>query len=154
MKITPYLRPELVILELRAKGTNDIVRSLVNRAVELGVVANPEVLEALLLNREAGHTTAMGGGIAVPHATVPSMERPIILVAVAPEGAEFGDAGADPVYLFLLLLSPEDQAGLHIKLLARITRLVRHPAFLDRLRAARSNVELIAELESIDSEHL
>ncbi len=111
-------------------------------------------LEGLLLSQEAVHTTAMGAGVAIPHATMAGLDYPALMVALAPGGTDFGPTGLDPVHLFFLLLSPEDQMGLHIKLLARITRLIRHPGFIERLRSARSSTELIEEFERVDADHV
>jgi PTS system nitrogen regulatory IIA component len=154
MKLSPYLTPELVTLDLRARDLPEAIAALVERVRALGVVEDSAALSALLLSQEARHTTAMGDGVAIPHATLAGLERPVLMVAVAREGADFGPIGLDPVHLFFLLLSPEDQTGLHIKILARITRLIRHPDFVGRLRRARSSAELIEEIERVDAEHL
>lgn len=154
MRLSPYLRPDLVLLEFRAEGLEDAIHTLVAFAGEVGVVSDTAALENALIGRESAHSTIMGDGVAVPNATVPGLERPVLILAVAPEGAEFGPYGSDPVHLFLVLLSPKDQAGLHIKLLARITRLISHPGLIARLLAARSSAELVEELEIVDAQHV
>lgn len=154
MKLHPYLNADAVLLDLRADGPTEVILALVERAREVGITKSTERLAEALLSREAEHTTAMGDGVAIPHATVAGVERPVLMVAVAPEGADFGPVGLDPVFLFLLLVSPEDQMGLHIKLLARIARLIRHRGLVERLRRSRTGVELIDELVKVDAEHV
>jgi PTS system nitrogen regulatory IIA component len=154
MRLRQYIRPELVVVDLEAEGVRDAIRALVDRIRDQDFVRDPESLEKILLAREAVHTTAMGNGVAVPHATIPGLERPTIMVAVAPAGVRFGPVGLDPVRVFFLLLSPPNQTGLHIKLLARIARLVRHPGLITRLEQANSAADLLEELERVDAEHV
>src|SRR5690606_7924762 len=133
MKLREYLRPELIVLDLEARDSAEVIRTLVRRMTEREAVADPPAVTQALLARETVHTTAMGNGVAVPHATVAGLERPVLLVAVAREGVRYGPAGLEPIRVFFLLLSPPDRTGLHIKLLARIARLVRHPGLVERL---------------------
>ncbi|HEX7050255.1 MAG TPA: PTS sugar transporter subunit IIA [Longimicrobiales bacterium] len=154
MRLREYLRPELVLLDLTARGVRDAIHVLVERLREQGIIGDAADLEEALLAREAAHTTAMGSGVAVPHATVPGLERPVIMVAIAPEGTTFGPVGLDPVRVFFVLLSPPNQTGLHIKLLARIARLVRRPGFIARLERATTPDAVLAEVERVDAGHV
>lgn len=132
----------------------DAIHTLVDRIGAERVIGDPEALEQSLLAREAAHTTAMGSGVAVPHATVVGLDRPIVMLAVAPHGVAFGPVGLDPVHVFFVLLSPPNQTGLHIKLLARIARLVRHPGLISHLQNAGSKQSMLEELERVDAGHV
>ncbi len=154
MRLSEYLRPELVVLDLKARGVNDSIHALVGRMAAQHVVGDPAALEDALLAREAAHTTAMGSGVAVPHATVAGLDRPIVMVAISKEGVAFGPVGLDPVHVFFVLLSPPNQSGLHIKLLARIARLVRHPGFIPDLRRAGTPDTVLEKLERVDAGHV
>lgn len=154
MRLSDFLRPELVILDLRARGVEDAIHTLVDRLHGEGVVSDRDALEHSLLEREAVHTTALGHGVAVPHTTLPQLEEPVVLVAVAPDGTAFGPTGLDPVKVFFLLLSPANRTGGHIKLLARICRLVRHPGFIEGLGRAESVDALLDEVGRVDRAHV
>lgn len=154
MKLLEYLRPELIVLDLEARDSAEVIRTLVHRITEREAVADPAAVTQALLAREAAHTTAMGNGVAVPHATVAGLDRPLLLVAVSRDGVRYGPAGAEPVRVFFLLLSPPERAGLHIKLLARIARLVRHPGLVRRLEDADSPDAVFQELERVDAQHV
>lgn len=154
MRLSEYIRPELVIPDLETTGVRDTLHALVDRLQQHGIVADPDALEESLLARESVHTTAMGHGVAVPHATLAGLERPLVLVAVAPGGTAFGPTGLDPVRIFFLLLSPVDRTSLHIKLLARICRLVRHPGFIDRLGEAGGADAILDEVGRVDGAHV
>lgn len=154
MRLHEYIEPDLVILDLKAQGVPDTIHTLVKRLRDSGAIADPAALEEALLSREAVHTTAMGHGVAVPHATLAGLEHPLVLVAVAPDGTAFGPTGLDPVRVFFLLLSPVDRTSVHIKLLARICRLVRHPGFIEQLEHADSVERLLDEIERVDGAHV
>jgi len=154
MKLLEYLRPEHIVLDLEARDSAEVIQTLVRRIPELEAVADPATVTEMLLAREAAHTTAMDNGVAVPHGTVAGLERPLLLVAVSREGVRYGPAGLEPIRVFFLLLSPPEQAGLHIKLLARIARLVRHPGLLERLEGATSPGAVFQELERVDAQHV
>ncbi len=152
MRLSDYLQPDLVTLDLPAGDIETVLRHLATVLEEAGVVSDAEPLTEALREREAAHTTAMEGGVAIPHATVPALERPVLLIAVAPDGTDFGPPELDPVRLFFLLLSPPERARLHIKILARIVRLLRHPGTLDRLKQASTTETLLDEIERVEAQ--
>lgn len=156
MRLTDYLEPELVLLDLRTRGVDDTLHAFVERLADSGRVNHADQVERALADRESTHTTSLGNGVALPHATIAGLDRPLILVGVSPEGVPFGpdDAEAPPERLFFVLLSPENQAGTHIKLLARIVRLVRIPEFVDSLVGAGSGAALIDRIERVDAQHV
>lgn len=156
MRLTDYLEPELVVLDLDTVGVEDTLRRLATHLTDAGRVPDTAEVTAALLRREESHTTSLGNGVALPHATLDRIERPLILVATAPDGIRFGPDrdGQQHDRLFFLLLSPADAAGTHIKMLARIVRLVRAPAFVERLVAADTAEGLVAEVAREDGLHV
>lgn len=153
MRLSPYLRPDLILTDLEGRDVTQVIRSLSRHLAEnLRGVEENEV-ERGLLEREASHTTSMGHGVAIPHATIPGLDGPVLMVARADEVVPFGPAETDPVWLFFVLLSPPDREREHIKLLARICRCVRHPGFMDELRDARDADAILSIIEQADGEH-
>jgi mannitol/fructose-specific phosphotransferase system IIA component (Ntr-type) len=82
------------------------------------------------------------------------MPEPVLMVALAPEPIQFGPSDTDPVGVFFVLLSPPGHEGQHIKLLARICRLVRHPGFMDELRSATDGDTAVEVIERVDKLHV
>ena len=156
MRLSQYLEPELVLTDLDADGVEDTVEAMVRCLHDAGRIDDPDRVRAAVLERERSHTTALGNGVALPHATVAGLDAPRVVVAIAPDGVPFGpaDREAEPERLFFMLLSPMDQAGAHIKLLARIVRLVRRRDFVEALIDARSSDEVVEEIEREDALHV
>ncbi len=153
MRLREYLQSDLVLPGLRAKSSGEALRTLARAVAEKGVVSDADALGDRLEAREAAHTTCLGNGVAVPHTTVDEMNRSLVVVALAPEGVPFGTP-PEPVRVLFLLLSPPDRSSQHIKILARLARLVRHPGFVDRLVRADTPEAVLAEVERVDAEHV
>lgn len=159
MRLSRYLDPERVLTELETTGMEDTITTMIDHLSGTGHVTDRTRVLDSVLERERGHTTSLGNGVAIPHATVSGVESPVITVATAPDGIPFGPAlhgGAEPVpdRLFFLLLSPLEAAGTHIKILARIVRLVRSDDFVRKLIAADSGAALVEEIQREDALHV
>lgn len=154
MRITEFIDPELVITGLTADGVAETLDRFVERLHAHGLTDEPDTLRELLRERESAHTTCLGNGVAIPHATAPELQRTVILVATAPEGVAYGPPADQPVRVFFLLLSPPHRASEHIKLLARIVRLARDPLLLDRLAEAPTGEAVRDELARVERGHV
>ncbi len=127
---------------------------MVSRLHSAGLVKAVEPVVDLLRTRETAHTTTLESGVAIPHSMLQGLDRSLLAIAVAPDGTTFGPPELEPVRLFFLLLSPPDEGGLHIKMLARIVRLLRHPGTLDVLANAPTPEALLAEVERVEAQHV
>jgi mannitol/fructose-specific phosphotransferase system IIA component (Ntr-type) len=152
MRLSEFLRSDFVVSRLEARDVDGVVREVSDRAGAAGVAPGDLVAEKLL-ERERAHSTVMGSGLAIPHATVPGLDEPVIGVALAREPVSFGPPDADPVRVFIVLLSPPGREREHVKILARICRLMRHEDFIDRLEAAEDETGIIDVIEAIDAQH-
>ena len=145
MRVGDFVEPGLIAVDLAATDARGALKALA--ALLQGDAATRDRIERSLWEREEAHTTALASGVAVPHATLPGLPRPVLGIGTSATPIPFG-AGAVPVRLIFLLLSPPEQSQLHIKLLARIARVARRPHFVERLVAARSPTELLQVLEA------
>ena len=154
MRLRDYLRPDLVLTDLAAEDMPSALGRLAERLAGSGAVPSVDTVRERLRAREEAHTTAMGQGLAIPHATLPGLEAPVLLLALAPTAIPFGPPGSEPVRIFFTILSPPDRQGEHIKLLARICRLTKHEGFVEELLEAGSPDEALAIVRRIDEEHV
>jgi PTS system nitrogen regulatory IIA component len=152
MRLSEFLRPDFVVPRLAGRDVEGVIGE-VSACAGAADVAPEEIVALKLLEREKLHTTVMGSGLAIPHATVPGLTEPVIGVALAGEPIAFGPEDADPVRVFIVLLSPPGSEREHVKLLARICRLMRHDRFVDQLEAAEDASGIIRVIEAIDSKH-
>lgn len=154
MRLADYIRSELVLPDLRADDTESTIRRLSQHLADQHVVEDGAEVSQALMERERLHTTVVGHGVAIPHATVCGVESTILLVAVAPDAIRFGPPESEPCRIFFLLLSPPGRESEHIKLLARLSRLVRHPGFVQRLGGATSTEGVLEAIRDVDAQHV
>lgn len=154
MRLRDFLESDFVLLRLEARDVEGVVREVSRHAAEVGV-GSESLIGEKLLEREKVHPTVMGSGLAIPHATVPGIAAPVIGVALSGgDPIAFGAPDQDPVRVFFVLLSPPGHETEHVKLLARICRLVRHEGFVDELESAETREEVLGFIELIDAQHV
>jgi nitrogen PTS system EIIA component len=152
MDFGDLLKIDNVVPNLRAKTKAEVLRQLSERAVVKTGLAPRDVLDALLQREKLG-STGFGHGIAIPHVKMRNLDSIVCIFARLPEPVPFDAADGQPVDLVFLLLGPEHASGDHLKALARISRLVRAPQALERLRAARDREALFAVLTEPATSH-
>ncbi|MEM6732999.1 MAG: PTS sugar transporter subunit IIA [Myxococcota bacterium] len=133
MRITDILSRELVIPDLEAEDKASTLRELsVHLAAQVDEVAEPLVVSSLL-ERERLGSTGVGEGVAIPHTKVAGLKRLIAAFGRSSKGISFDAIDNQPVYLVFVLLVPENSAGVHLKALARVSRLLKDRAFRQSL---------------------
>lgn len=141
MDLSDLLEPEGILPALNAKSKKQALQELASKAAELTGLDSRDVFDTLLQRERLG-STGLGRGIAIPHVKFKSLDQIVCLFGRLVEPIEFESHDDAPVDLIFLLLAPEHASGDHLKALARISRLVREPATLDRLRSAQDVDEL------------
>ncbi len=139
------LLPDGVIPVLPAFGRDAVLRALALAAAER--LDQPAyLLHERLRTREALGSTAFGGGVAIPHARLPGVDRCAAMLARLPEPIDWQASDGQLVDVVVLLVSPETAGADHLKALARISRALRDPATLPALRAADSAAAMQAAI--------
>ncbi|MBN2808051.1 MAG: PTS sugar transporter subunit IIA [Deltaproteobacteria bacterium] len=150
MKITDYLTPELVVAELAETGKEETLKLLAARVAAVFPELSEKGILAVLREREALGSTGIGGGIAIPHGKMAELEKIVVLFARSRQGIDFAAVDGQPVHLFFLLLAPENSAGIHLKTLAQISRMLKNHDFCEQLREAEDGSSLFAMIKQED----
>lgn len=139
------LVPASVVERLSASGRKALFQQLGGIAAQAWSLDATEVTERLA-ERERLGTTAVGGGIAIPHARLPSLDRIVGVVARLVPAVPLDAPDELPVGLVFALLSPMDAGAEHLKALARVSRALRDRSLVEKLRGAGSRDALFALL--------
>jgi len=153
--ISNLLRPEAVAVHLPARTKNSVLKELVGLAQKTGLLYDPAGLLEALIQREELRSTALEGGLAIPHPRRPMpyvSATPLLVVAHTSQGIGFGAADGGLTDLFFLTCSPDDRHHLHV--LARLCRLLRDPRLADDLRQAASPEQIISRLRDAEKDLL
>lgn len=154
LSLADYLRRDLVLCDLPHADKPSVLKALAREvSTRLSTVDEAALLEGLLA-REAEQSTGIGGGLALPHATVAGLEKSLLVVVRAREGVDFAALDSKPVDLLFLLLSPPEAADQHLRLLARLARIFAPEETLERLRSAKGPEELFRMLLEVDARHV
>ncbi len=138
------LDPSLYISDLKNRRKAAALTELVTRAHEAGAVRNPDVLRDTLLLRERVAPSAIGKGVAIPHARSIGVVESRIMVARSRRGIEWDATDGAPVHLVLLVLSPSEASeDAHAELIARAAGVGRLQRHRQRLLDARDFVGIV-----------
>jgi PTS system nitrogen regulatory IIA component len=153
MKISEILTPQRILSDLSGQNKPQILRELAAGVIVDQRDVNLSALTAVLGERERLGSTAIGDGIAIPHGKIVGVKQIVGVFGRSPKGVDFDSLDGKPTYLFFLLVAPEDSASLHLKALARVSRLFRDGAFRDHLMTARDSSEIYRLILEEDSRY-
>ena len=136
-------------MPVSARDKNGVIAELTRHLTNRWGCDYAEVLGAVQ-EREAGGSTGIGFGVAIPHARSAGVPELSLVCGVSPSPVPFDSIDGEPVRLFFLIVGPQSSAGQHVRVLGRIAKLVRHEHIRQRLFKAATpdefyNVLLDAE---------
>jgi nitrogen PTS system EIIA component len=136
MRILDLVPPWAVVDDLRAETKEEVLREL--SEVLAGVVPqlSVETVTSILIDRESLGSTGIGDGVAIPHGKVSGIDRLFAVFGRSRKGVEFHSLDGKPAHLFFLIVAPMNSAGMHLKALARISRLLKDERFRRSLMTA------------------
>lgn len=151
MKILDVLPKEAIITDLKSKVKNEVIEELVASISKITNVNSAELIR-VLLERERLGSTGIGGGIGIPHGKLKNLESLIMGFGLSRKGVDFESIDGRPAHLFFILLTPENSTGLHLKLLARISRLLKNESFKKKLMKATDSNQVYSTIEEVDED--
>ncbi len=156
MQIMDFLSKKAIITDIKFTKKEDVIRELVDVLIEAGDIekrARNKLIESLM-NREALGSTAIGQGIAIPHAKSDCVGKLVAAFGLSSKGVDFDSLDGEPAYIFFLLVAPQDSAGPHLKALARISRLLKDKYFRDTLRACEDEKAIVRIITQEDEKRV
>ena len=146
MRIKDLLKPEAIQIGGSATSKDDAIDKLVALMCKEGNVSDVEGYKAAVRAREAEGTTALGEGIAIPHAKSAAVTESAVVVVKDDKGVAAWDTmDGNPVNVAIALLIPEVQAGTtHLKLLSKVAEALMDEDFRAKVKAA-DDAQVIAD---------
>jgi PTS system fructose-specific IIA component/PTS system nitrogen regulatory IIA component len=140
MRMSEFVIREAISANLLAVHKEGVIREMVENLKVAGSFKgndSEDVVKAIL-KREMLSSTGIGDGVAIPHAKHSSVERLVGAVAVSPAGVPFDSVDNDPVYVLVMLVSPQERPSEHLRALEGVSRCLKDKEFVKSLREARS----------------
>ena len=151
MKILEVLRKETILADMKAHDKKGVLEELVTHVARIADI-NHDYLVKVLMERERLGSTGIGEGIGIPHGKVKGLESLVLGFGLSKKGVDFDSMDGQPAHIFFLLLTPENSTGLHLKLLARISRILKNEPFKQRLLHATNRDEIYSIIEEEEEE--
>ena len=165
MRLTSFIVPDAIIPGLATTAADvspkdapavaavkeRVVRELVGAlqdAKAFGPEHTDDVVKEVLRREQLG-TTGIGRHIAIPHSRHAAATQLIGALGLSPGGLPFDSLDGEPVYVFVLLVSPKDRPGEHLRALEAVVRTMRNEDFVQQLRGCRTKAEVWSLLESV-----
>ena len=152
MKIVDILHADCIIPELHSQNKEEVLEELTTALLKYKGNLNKEALVEVLLVRERLGSSGIGDGIAIPHGRVPDLDELIVSFGRSTLGIEFDSMDGRPTHLFFLLIAPENSAGVHLRALAKISKLLKSAHFRQRLMESGTREEIFQVIQEEDKE--
>jgi len=152
MKTFDFLCKKAVTANLKSTSKEDTIKELVDLLIDADEIAKKDrakIVESLMA-REALGSTAIGHNIGIPHTKIDCVKNLVAAFGLSRKGVDFDSLDSEPVYIFFLLIAPQDSAGPHLKALARISRLTKDKYFRDCLREAKDEKDILRIISQED----
>lgn len=151
MKILDVLSKEAICVDLKAKDKIGVLDELAAPVAQLTGTTQEELVK-ILLERERLGSTGIGGGIGIPHGKFKNLDALVLGFGLSRRGVDFESMDGRPTHIFFLLLTPESSAGLHLKLLARISRLLKNDDIKSQLMQVATPDDVIEVIREKDDD--
>ena len=151
MKILEVMPEEAILDDLKSQNKKSVLEELVVPLVGITGMSQ-ENLARVLMERERLGSTGIGGGIGIPHGKIKGLETLVLGFGLSRKGIDFESIDGQLTHIFFVLITPEDSTGLHLKLLARISRILKNDHFKDRLLNAADRQEIFEIIKDEDEE--
>jgi mannitol/fructose-specific phosphotransferase system IIA component (Ntr-type) len=152
MRMSDFVIRDAINPDLQATTKEGVIREMIESLRNAGYFKGGETddLVKAVLKRELLGSTGIGRGVAIPHTKHTSVERLIGTVALSKAGVGFDSLDGEPVHVFVLLISPQDRPGDHLRALENVSRSLRDDAFVRALRQASTREAVWALLSDLE----
>jgi PTS system nitrogen regulatory IIA component len=154
MKITDILKKEHIIENLVSTDKESTLDELSSFLKDKGMVSNKETLQSALMEREALGSTGIGENVAIPHAKISAIDQIVTVFGRSIKGIEFDSLDKEPVHFIYLVLAPMNSSGQHLKVLARISRLLKNKSLRESIISATEANQIYAIIADEDSKYI
>jgi len=151
-RLLPFLHTGAVEANISLKDKESLFRYMAEIFERETGIADADTFEQGLWKRERVQNTAMGQGVAMPHAVIPDAEHTFFGIFTLQEAIDFSSPDRAKVDICFVTAGPIDQRGIHLKIIGRIARLIRGTSLLDQLKKAENSHELVEAVNMFDRE--
>ncbi|MBR3224990.1 MAG: PTS sugar transporter subunit IIA [Atopobiaceae bacterium] len=151
MKITDLLKAEGIKVGASASDQMDAIDQLVALQDASGNISDKAAYKEAILKRESEFSTAVGDGIAIPHAKTSAVKQPGLAAMTVPGGVDWKAPDGGNSDLMFMIAAPEGEANTHLEILANLSAMLMHEDFANALRAAKTPAEFLKVIDDAEA---
>lgn len=151
MRITDLLKKESISLNRELSSKSEAIDALIDLQEKAGNLSDKEEYKKGILAREEQGSTAIGNGIAIPHAKTSAVAHPGLSAVTAPSGVDYNALDGKPSNLLFMIAAPED-GDLHLEVLSRLMTMLMDETFRNELLSAKTADEFISVIDRKEAE--
>ena len=133
MKLADILRESSVIADIKGVTKREILFEMVETLKNAKLIDDIDPVVEIIMEREKLGSTGIGDGVAIPHGKMKKLNAILCAAGRSKEGVNFDAVDRQPVHIFFLVLAPEDSASMHLKVLSRISKILRDQSFRKKI---------------------
>ncbi len=152
MKIIDVLSKETVAIGLKAANKQDLLKKMVDLAANSNKIPNKTAVLQSVLERENIMSTGVGKGVALPHAKSNLIDNAVASIALLAEPIDFESLDGEPINVCFLLLGIENNVGLHLRMLSKVSRFLNNDVFREKVLACSTSEELLSLFEEAEED--
>ena len=137
VKLSELISPDAVVADMTAADKDAALVELTEALISSGCMQDRDEVLRILQERENLGSTGIGDGVAIPHGKLKDLDRLVMSFGRSRKGVDFDSMDGKPAHLFFLLIAPEESVGIHLKTLARISKLLKDQGVRQKLLDAR-----------------
>jgi nitrogen PTS system EIIA component len=142
VKLADILRESCVIADIKGVTKREILFEMAETLKKAKLIDDVDSVVDIIMERESLGSTGIGDGVAIPHGKMKKLNTILCVAGRSKDGVNFDAVDRQPVHIFFLVLAPEDSASLHLKVLSRISKVLRDQSF-------RKNILKLSEAHEI-----
>jgi len=144
MKIIEVLSRGTVSIGLKTSCKADLLGKMVDLACNSGKISNKQAVLQSVLERESIMSTGVGKGVALPHAKTNLIDVAVASIALLDKPIDYDSLDGEPINICFLLLGVENNVGLHLRMLSKISRFLNNDVFRNKVLQCKTTEELLA----------
>ena len=153
MKLIDVLKTDYIKLPLDSEQKEDVIRELITVLKGQDIFNDSKAIFHSVIEREKIMSTGVGREVAIPHCKIKDCQKFAIALGITHKGIDFNAIDGKPVKIIFLLVGPEDNPGMHIRLLSRISRLIAKEELREKLLLTSNPADAYALLKEEEEKY-
>mgnify|MGYP001573501848 CR=1 FL=1 len=148
VKLSSLLKEKFIELCFKGKNKKEIIAELVGVVSQSGKIKDKKAFTKALIDREKLGSTAIGNGVAIPHAKIDGLDKILLAFGRVDAGVDFSSLDGEKTYIFFALASSKKEIGAHLKVLASVSHLIKDKFIVELLKKANNKKEVLKIISS------